>query len=428
MPFEPLMNRLLTRRALAGAALGAASLLGVQSAAATAQVSLLCPRSPNPTPPGYGGYGQSEIKDWQDKNDAYVNVEAVSWEQIHDKISAGFDGRAAMHDVNYTAGWIPEFSQELLPLNGVLPARLTADMPFSSAQAVSWNGSRLGVPMTLSLLTLYTNTAHLKAAGIDKPPSTWAELMAAAKELTTAERAGWVINYGAPGGIGGAASYWMAFLQQAGGTMYGEDGKAAFNTNEGVEALQFMIDLMPFTHKSALTSTGITNATATFMTGGASMMMNWPFMWAVLNDRGSSPVSGLVQTSLLPAGPAGTASIDGADAWAISAKSKQQEMSARLIAFFLSDDIQTQQAVSTGWLPIRRSALVDRRVIEACPYAVVALQQASHPYSSFLTPDYASITNAVGTEIIKALSGKESPKLALAAAARSVNAIVKARK
>lgn len=428
MSFERIISAKLTRRrAMLASLAGGAVLLDAGRAEAAAQVSLICPRIPDPVPPGYGGYGQAEINDWQDRYNAYVVVEAVAWEQIHDKIVAGFDGRAARHDVNYTAGWIPEFSSNLLRLDGLIQQRILADLPSSSANAVIWANERFGLPLALSILTLYSNAGHLRAAGISTPPATWSDLKSMAKVLTTKERSGWIANYGTPGGIGGAASYFMVFLQQAGGTMYDEDGRAAFNSDQGAEALQYMVDLMPYTHPSSLSMTSINGATAAFMNGEASMMMNWPFMWDPLNDRQTSPLAGKVQTSLLPAGPAGTASIDGADAWTISAATKQQDLATRLISFFLSVEMQVQQAVTTGWLPIRRSAYDDERVTRACPQATVVAQQAQHPYSSFLTPDYDAITQALGREIIKALAGKETPKLALAVAAHNVNAIVNAR-
>ena len=209
--------------------------------------------------------------------------------------------------------------------------------------------------------------------------------------------------------------------------MFAEDGSAAFNSDAGIAALEFMLNLMPYTHQSALSSNSINDATAAFMNGEAAMMMNWPFMWGIVNDRASSPLSGKVRTSLLPAGPAGTASIDGADAWAIGAKASQHELCGRLINFFLSSEIQIEQAITTGWLPIRQSTITDSRLLAACPHAPTVFEQAKHPYNSFLTPDYADITQAVGTEIAKVLAGRMTPKTALANASRSVNAIVKAR-
>ena len=52
-----------------------------------------------------------------------------------------------------------------------------------------------------------------------------------------------MLNYGEPAGIGGVASYWMVFLQQAGGKLYGDDGMPVFNDDAGVDALQMMVDL-----------------------------------------------------------------------------------------------------------------------------------------------------------------------------------------
>ena len=48
------------------------------------------------------------------------------------------------------------------------------------------------------------------------------------------------------------------------------------------------------------------------------MMMNWPFMWKPAKTRRPSKIVGKLGAAILPAGPAGTASIDGTDAWTIT--------------------------------------------------------------------------------------------------------------
>ena len=45
------------------------------------------------------------------------------------------------------------------------------------------------------------------------------------------------------------------------------------------------------------------------------------------------------------------------------------------------------------------------------------LEQAKHPYDSFVTPDYNEVTVAIGTEIQKALQGKKTAAEAMAEAA-----------
>ena len=61
------------------------------------------------------------------------------------------------------------------------------------------------------------------------------------------------------------------------------------------------------------------------------------------------------------------------------------------------------------------------------PNAAVVLEQANHPYDSYVTPDYNEVTVALGTEINKALAGSATAKDAIPEAASLVAAIVKER-
>ena len=98
-----------------------------------------------------------------------------------------------------------------------------------------------------------------------------------------------------------------------------------------------------------------------------------------------------------------------------------------LIDFYLDVEVQKQQAIETGWLPIRLSALKDPEVGKKMPIAPVLLQQSTFPYDSFITPDYDVVTTALGTEILLALRGRKSAAEAIADAADAVTAIVKQR-
>ena len=242
-----------------------------------------------------------------------------------------------------------------------------------------------------------------------------------AKQLTKDGKYGWVLNYGAPEGIGGVASYWMAFLQQAGGTMYDAAGQPAFDTPEGVEALQVMIDLMPYTDPGSISYVGINDATNVFSAGNAAMMLNWPFMWVPANDPASSTIAGKVGAALNPAGPAGTASIDGTDAYTITKLSPDPELAAKLIEFYLDPAVQKSQSMDTGWLPIRLSVLNDPEVQAKSANAATVLEQAQHPYDSFVTPDYNEVTQALGTEIQKALAGAQDAATTLKTASDLVD-------
>jgi multiple sugar transport system substrate-binding protein len=431
-PFGYRINRrsLLHRGAAVGAGLAA---LGAfpdpPGASAATKLSVLSPLAPDPAPPGVAKFSEDAFAAWQKANDVEVAYEAVAWPQLHDKMATNFASGTHVHDVIYMSGWVPEFHKFLAPIDDMLPKELVADLPPSSFSTVTWDGKSYGVVFTLSLLTLFYNKEHLDQAGLKEPPKTWDELKGYSKELTRDGRYGWVLNYGAPEGIGGVASYWMAFLQQAGGKMYGDDGMPVFNDAPGIDALKLMVDLYTngSTDPGSLSYVGINDATNVLTAGNASMMMNWPFMWKPANDPETSKIVGKLGSAILPAGPAGSASIDGTDAWTITLTSAAPQKAIDLISFYLDPDVQKRQVLDTGWLPIRLSVLEDPEVQKGAPNAATVLEQSKLPYDSFVTPDYNEVTQTLGTEIQKALGGSKKPEAALKDASDQVAAIVKKR-
>ena len=404
---------------------------GASGGGALTTLNVLAPAAPDPAPPGVAKFSDTIVaafNKWQTDNSAKVVYEAPPWPQLHDKMQTAFASGNPPWDVVYMSGWVPEFASDIVPISDMLPADLKADLPPSSFSTTTWDGKTYGVVFTLSLMTLFYNTEHFAAAGITEPPKTWDDLKTYVKELTKPGQYGWVLNYGAPEGIGGTASYWMIYLQQAGGKMYGPDGMPVFNDTPGVDALQLMVDLQAAgTDPGSISYVGINDATNVFTAGKASMMMNWPFTWMPAQDPTTSKIVGKIGDALLPAGPNGTASIDGTDAWTITTASKNPELAMKLIEFYLDPAVQKSQAIDTGWLPIRLSVLNDPEVQAKATNAQTVLAQSQHPYDSFVTPDYNQVTQALGTEIQKALKGDSTAAQAIKDASDQVTAIVKSR-
>ena len=383
---------------------------------------------PDPAPPGVADFSTAAFTKWQTDSNATVSYESIPYTQIHDKLATAFASGNPPWDVVYMSGWVPEFSKNLVNVGGMLPDSLKKDLPPSSFTTVTWDDMIQGVVFTLSLMTLFYNTEHFAQAGLTEPPKSWDDLLRYTKELTRDGRYGWVNNYGAPEGIGGTANIWMSYLQQAGGTMYGSAGAPAFNDQAGVDAAQFMVDLWDAgTEPGSISYVGIADTTNVFTSGKASMMMNWPFMWKPANDPGTSAIAGKIGAAVLPAGAAGTASIDGTDAWTVTKASKNPEMATKLIEFYLDPEVQKRQVLDTGWLPIRLSTLADPEVQKAATNAAVVLDQAKAPYDSFVTPDYIEVTQAIGTELQRAIRKEKTAAQAIADASDQVTAIVKSR-
>ena len=425
----------LKRSGAAAAGLAAASMMPAwASALAQDKTTLraLVPAAPDPTPPGvpnatFSAETNAAFDAWQAANNAVVAYEDVPWPQLHDKMAANFASGVHTHDVVYMSGWVPEFADFLVPFVDDLPSGLVSDLPASSFSTVTWDGRKMGVVFTLSLLTTFYNQAMFDAEGIGAPPKDWAELLGIAEQLTKDGKYGWVLNYGETAGIGGVATYWFVFLQQAGGHLYGQNGQPDFNNEAGVDSLQMMMDLMPFTDPGSITYVGINDATNVFSAGNAAMMLNWPFMWLPANDPESSAIAGQVGAALNPAGPAGSASIDGTDAYTITQTAPDPELARKLIEFYLDPAVQKSQSIDTGWLPIRLSVLNDPEVQEKSANAKVVLEQAQYPYDSYVTPDFTEVTIAISTEIQKALTGQQDAATTIANMTEQVGAIVARR-
>lgn len=429
-----MITPLSRRRFLSTAAAAAGTLLALpagglnKAVAQSAELNVFGPLPPDPAAPGAAQFAIEAFEAWKSAHGAAVSYDLLAWPQLHDRMATALASGSAPWDIMYMCGWVPEFESFLAPFADTLPKELVDDLPPSSFETLTWKGKRYGAVFTLSLLTLFFNQAHLDEAGMPAPPKDWDEFKRYVKELTRGDRFGFVANYGEAAGIGGTASYWMAFLQQAGGTMYDEAGLPVFRSDEGVAALQMMMDLMAAgTDPGSISYVGINDATNVLLSGRASMMMNWPFMWNAAQDPKQSQIVGKLGSAILPAGPAGSASIDGTDAWTISKSSRNPEAAQKLIEFYLDKETQKRQALDTGWLPIRLSVLDDAEVKGKLPNAATVLKQAKLPYNSFVTPDYTQVTQALGTEVQKALQGQSTAAEALAAAQDLVTAIVKQR-
>ena len=155
----------LTRRDFLklGAGAVAASSLGpllaacAPAASKTTTINVLVPAAPDPAPPGVAKFSEDAFAKWQQANNAKVVYEAPPWPQLHDKMATNFASGKYVHDIIYMSGWVPEFSQHLVPFIDQLPKDLVADLPPSSFSTVTWNGQKYGVVFTLSLLTLFYN-------------------------------------------------------------------------------------------------------------------------------------------------------------------------------------------------------------------------------------------------------------------------------
>ena len=382
----------------------------------TDTISVLAPLLPDPAPPGVLEYLMPGIEIWEARHQARIKYETSAVENMKAKILINIRQGYHMHDVMYCAGWAQELAGWIAPLDAMISPSLRADLPPWSLESFRWKGKTYGLPSAANPMILFGNQTMLDAAGIERLPTTWDDLEAAAKAVTGGGSYGWTMPAGQTGGSGGLMSHWLIFLLQAGGELYGIDGRPAFVNDAGVAAIEMLQRLLPYSNPQALQQKSILDASAVFMRGQAGMMMNWAVMHRSLTDPQLAPSASHVVTGILPAGPAGTASIDTGDGWTIDARTWVSAKSMALIQYYLQPRVQMQMLTQTGWLPISISALEDPEVRMQAPHAVAVREQLRSRIESGFRPNYDVLTRIIGEEVRDALLGKQTPITALRAA------------
>ena len=203
-------------------------------------------------------------------------------------------------------------------------------------------------PKDFSTIGLQINKAAWAKAGLTDAdvPTTWDQLHAVAKKLTTDKQAGLV--------IGDTRDRIGAFLVQAGGGITNEDGsKVIASSPENVTALDFVKSMLADGSAQYPKQVDSGWGGEAFGTGKTAMTMegNW-IKGAMKKDY---PTVGY-QVAELPAGPKGKGTLLFTQCWGIAAKSTHQAAAVDLVNSLTSVEQQLTFADEFGVMPSRESA------------------------------------------------------------------------
>lgn len=175
-------------------------------------------------------------------SDIDLVVELQPWDNRDEKIATAIASGTGPDLVLLTADQTLNYYSTggLKPVDDVVADDIDAFYP-SAIDAVTFDDELYGVPLYQTSTTAVYNTALFEAAGISELPTTWDDVLDAAPAL--AKNGVAVMDYsGSPNMTLNLSFY--PLLWQAGGSVFTEDGTdIAFDSPEGVAALQFLLDL-----------------------------------------------------------------------------------------------------------------------------------------------------------------------------------------
>lgn len=353
-----------------------------------------------------------------DNPDVEVTVEVLPWADRNTKLTTALAADAGP-DVGYlNADFVPQHAGDgnLEPVDDVI-ADDADDFSENSRNNLTFDGQLYSVPILGSVTTLLYNTSLLDAAGVTEYPTTWDELLAAGPAIK--ESGNFLTSY--RGSLESSLNLtYFPLLWQAGGEVINEDGTAAaFNSPEGLDALNFIVTL--FNEGYTDLDEGVTNppeGTGLLLEGKVAVMLNGANNDAITLGEAwgegvldiGEPLTHTVQTSYgTTAGFSvfkSAQNVDAAKAW---------------VKFITSPEAMTTIVTSGGFLPPRASL---SEIYADDPVLNQFAQYGPLMHGDVRHRDARAIISAMGPYVQAAFLGEQSPEDALADAESDVNRLL----
>lgn len=320
--------------------------------------------------------------------------------------------------------WVPEFAAAgwALPLEDRLePESLSAFFP-GALDANRFEGRLYGLPLNIDAGLLYYRQDLLEKHGLD-PPSTWPELVRAARRVLQEEDDPQLVGYtGQFKQYEGLICNMLELVRSNGGRLTNPADPAV------LEAIRFTRDellgsLAPrgvFTYEEQ-------ESLDLFLDGGAVFHRNWPYAWSLLNDPERSRVAGKVGIAPLPTFP-GHRHHGALGGWqlGVHAAGGRRQAALEFVRFLTSSEMQRHFAVRAGKAPVLKELYDDSAVLEANPHfrqlKPVFLAATPRPRS----PIYPQISHVLQRFLHASLSVSDSDPEKLAR--RAEEELVRARR
>jgi multiple sugar transport system substrate-binding protein len=272
-------------------------------------------------------------------------------------------------------------------------------------------------------IALMYNIAMLKAAGVS-PPTTWDQLVAAAKKLTTSDHYGIALTCEP---AEDTTWQWEPFFWSNGGKTDFSDVASA----PGQQALDLWKQLIDdgSASKDCLNWSQTPAASTQFIDGKAAMMVNGPWNFPTLNQSKMfyGKQFGIVPVPVHTAGQHVIVPLGGED-WMVSKSggSDAQQMAFEYIQGMQTPSMELKLAKLFGYLP-GKIAVAKTYLSQAGPEWSVYVKQTlyAHPRTLGLGTKYPKISQAVWTAIQAGLSGSQSVQDALSTAQSKISTILK---
>lgn len=319
--------------------------------------------------------------------------------------------------------WPAELSKQgiVLPLDDYYTEEMRNSLLEGSLEQMSAGGNIYGVPYVNNGTFMFYNKSMLEKAGYTEPPKTWDEL----KEMSQTMQEKELCKYGIawPGvQAEGSICNMSTLLCSFGGEWINEKGEFAFNSEKGIQSIEFMTDSISdgWADPSSVSYTDRDILDA-FMAGDTAFVMNWSYAYGVANDPAQSKVAGNVDVCLVP-GENGTVSgfATGGGGLGILATSKSPDYAWKYLEMLADPDNQKYAFEQFTIMPTLKEVFEDKELQELDPSLVKMYPQFEYPANRPAVANYSEWSNIMQVELSSIMVGNKSAKEGLDSAYNQV--------
>lgn len=280
------------------------------------------------------------------------------------------------------------------------------------------------MPFNRSTPIMYTNKDMLDKKGL-AVPTTWDELRGAAEKLTVI-RAGEIDVYGFETPV--RWWFWYAMIYQQGGRILNEDGTEAAFEKEGIEALQYWVDMVNeykcMKHPPGKDFNAWSVAASDFVNERVGMIYHSTGALSSLTIN--SPFK--IQCGFLPKKERYAVPTGGTYfmVWN-GAKQKEKEGAWAFIKWMTELDQTIYYAQNTGYMPVRISAINSSKMAEWCqkyPNYKISLDQLQYAVPWPFFSELYDTRELVQANIDAPVLGLKSVEETVEMIAREVNKLI----
>lgn len=300
------------------------------------------------------------LPEFEQKTGIKVTYDIVPYENTREREVLNFNSKGDLTMALVDLVWIGEFAENgwILPIDKFTGdasitdpnLKLEGFFPLLLKAFGSWGGTTYGLPFDNYSGLLFYNSCKLKAAGFDKPPETWDDLLTTyAPKLTNPDKKEYAFALQSLRGETQSADSFMRVLWPFGGSLLDKTFHSNLLSKGSQDGLAFRQKLMKYMPPGVV-SYDHAEAVNALAQGQVAMITEWSAFYGTLTDPKTSKLGDCLGVAPEPKGPAGRLPALGGFSLAVAAQASeaQQKASWIFIQWATSEEIARKYVEAGG--------------------------------------------------------------------------------